>query len=358
MTRQASVRSASRPMPVRAWAVGAFCAGLLALASPAPAFAANFKIAYWNIKSGKGQIALPGHPSTFADTTNCTNSALPLNAWGMKLVQQELLTSVAGDPEIVALGLAEAWTCATPEAVRAVLGWKATIPERNGVSIVARYGFAGPAQWTQLDTSLTANPSDTMWVVRTPVCVDAACAASIDIFTPHWGGSDSPPEFDIQAQQTVDFMSTAPPLEPHVLVGDLNVFEGTVVVCSQTPQNTALTKLRTAGYVDAWPTVNGSAEGYTGMANRAGCGVPIGNTWKRIDYAWSKNLAPVSMTRFGVRPGGDETPSDHYGIIVEYPLPPTVVAGKQKVTVRFQATNGNEIGAVFGVRVIHGNAMR
>jgi len=89
-------------------------------------------------------------------------------------VQQELLTSVAGDPEIVALGLAEAWTCATPEAVRAVLGWKATIPERNGVSIVARYGFAGPAQWTQLDTSLTANPSDTMWVVRTPVCVDAA----------------------------------------------------------------------------------------------------------------------------------------------------------------------------------------
>jgi uncharacterized protein len=37
---------------------------------------------------------------------------------------------------------------------------------------------------------------------------------------------------------------------------------------------------------------------------------------------------------------------------VEYPLPQAVVAGKQKVTVRFQATNGNEIGAVFGLRTI------
>jgi hypothetical protein len=43
---------------------------------------------------------------------------------------------------------------------------------------------------------------------------------------------------------------------------------------------------------------------------------------------------------------------------VEYPLSPALVAGKQKVTVRFQATNGNEIGAVFGVRVIRANAMR
>ena len=43
---------------------------------------------------------------------------------------------------------------------------------------------------------------------------------------------------------------------------------------------------------------------------------------------------------------------------VEYPLAPEVVAGKQKVTVRFQATNGNETGAVFGVRVIRGNAVR
>ncbi len=37
---------------------------------------------------------------------------------------------------------------------------------------------------------------------------------------------------------------------------------------------------------------------------------------------------------------------------VEYPMPPELVKGKTKVTVRFEATNGNEIGAVFGIRLI------
>ena len=37
---------------------------------------------------------------------------------------------------------------------------------------------------------------------------------------------------------------------------------------------------------------------------------------------------------------------------VEYALPADLLQGKQKVTVRFQATNGNEIAAVFGVRLI------
>lgn len=39
-------------------------------------------------------------------------------------------------------------------------------------------------------------------------------------------------------------------------------------------------------------------------------------------------------------------------IDVEYPLPGDLVRDKQKVAVRFQATGGNEIGAVFGIRVI------
>ncbi len=37
---------------------------------------------------------------------------------------------------------------------------------------------------------------------------------------------------------------------------------------------------------------------------------------------------------------------------VEYAVPPALSAGKQKVTVRFQATNGNEVAPVFGVRII------
>jgi hypothetical protein len=42
----------------------------------------------------------------------------------------------------------------------------------------------------------------------------------------------------------------------------------------------------------------------------------------------------------------------------EYALPPETVEGKQKVTVRFQATQGNEIGAVFGIRMIRADAER
>jgi hypothetical protein len=284
---------------------------------------ATFKIAYWNIKSAKGAVALAGHPATFADTSNCTDPALPLNAWGIGLVQQELVAKIKNDPSVVALGLGEAWLCGSDKNVAAALGWPARSDNKNGVAIVARYGFAGPATWTQLDTSLASNPNDTMWVVRTPVCLDAACSAAITVFTAHWGGGGR--EYDIQARQTAAFMAQMPLGEPHLMVGDLNVWEGTGTVCTQNPQNTALGAIRNAGYLDTWLTVNGSAEGYTGMANRSGCGVPMGYTWKRIDYAWYKNLTPVSMKRFGMRTPGDGSPSDHYGIIAEYAWPASTV---------------------------------
>jgi hypothetical protein len=42
----------------------------------------------------------------------------------------------------------------------------------------------------------------------------------------------------------------------------------------------------------------------------------------------------------------------------EYAIPASLIAGKQKVTVRFQATEGNEIAAVFGIRMIRADAAR
>jgi hypothetical protein len=50
---------------------------------------------------------------------------------------------------------------------------------------------------------------------------------------------------------------------------------------------------------------------------------------------------------------GDTTP--HF-FDVEYPIPAELVKDKQKVTVRFQATQGNEIAAVFGVRMVRSDA--
>lgn len=42
----------------------------------------------------------------------------------------------------------------------------------------------------------------------------------------------------------------------------------------------------------------------------------------------------------------------------EYAIPAELVKGRQKVTVRFQATGGNEIAAVFGIRMIRADAER
>ena len=47
-----------------------------------------------------------------------------------------------------------------------------------------------------------------------------------------------------------------------------------------------------------------------------------------------------------------EIASDNRFLDREYPLPAAAVSAKQKVTVRFQATGGNDIAAVFGLRVI------
>lgn len=43
---------------------------------------------------------------------------------------------------------------------------------------------------------------------------------------------------------------------------------------------------------------------------------------------------------------------------VEYKLPAETTKGKQKVTVRFQATGGNELAAVYGIRTVRTNAER
>jgi len=84
------------------------------------ASAQTLEVAYWNVKSRKWQVALPGHPASFVDTSNCTDPMQPLNAWGIGPVRQEL-ARLNADPSTVALGLGEAWVCGTPGRVRAAL---------------------------------------------------------------------------------------------------------------------------------------------------------------------------------------------------------------------------------------------
>jgi hypothetical protein len=226
-----------------------------------PQTAPTFKIAYYNIQSGMGTAALAG-TCPFERNANCTDRSKPLNAWGTGAVQAELERAVKDDPSIIALGLGEAWNCAKADAVLEVLGWKAHAGERNGISLLARHGFAGPAEWHQLDTTLNKNPADTMWVVRAPVCADASCSKSIQVYTSHWyaSGETRLQSFERQARGTVAFLDRLPASEPRVLVGDLNVWAEGDTVCNQAPVPGAVQVLRDAGYTDAWPAVHGIAE--------------------------------------------------------------------------------------------------
>lgn len=314
----------------RGRALALLTALMAALGVPAVAFAqaATFKVAFFNIQSGKGEPALAGRPVLFTDTSNCTDTTNPVNGWGTGFVQQHLVNAVGNDSKVVALGLAESWAsvCGSPENVRQVLGWKARSSEHNGVALVARFGFAGPEEWQQLDTSLNTNAADTMWVLRRPVCLDEACTKSVNVFVSHWfaDGTSKNTSYDRQAAGTAAFLQRAGGMMPHVLVGDLNVWDGATNACGQMPNNIGLQRLRDAGYSDAWLLLRGAAEGFTGMTNRAGCGAPEGYAWKRPDYVWTtKDLKPIAIDRFGIVTPGDAAPSDHYGLIAEFAVPGT-----------------------------------
>ena len=43
---------------------------------------------------------------------------------------------------------------------------------------------------------------------------------------------------------------------------------------------------------------------------------------------------------------------------VEYAIPPELIEGKQKVTVRFEASPGSDIPGVFGIRIVRADQAR
>jgi DUF1680 family protein len=79
-------------------------------------------------------------------------------------------------------------------------------------------------------------------------------------------------------------------------------------------------------------------------------------TYNTAGRARSFNIL-VDGTKVGEQSMDRTSPEDTPKFFdVEYPLPPDLVAGKQKVTVRFEATNGNDISAVFGIRMVRAAA--
>ena len=230
------------------------------------------------------------------------------------------------DPSVIALGVNEAWTCASPENIRKALGWKSATREQNGVAVIARHGFAGPDQWLQLDTSLNTNPADTMWVVRAPVCLDAACTQSMPVYTAHWYamGLSSATSYNRQAQQTAQYLQATSGGQPHVFVGDLNVWEGRRQSATRVPNNIALSSLRAAGYMDAWSTSTARRRDIRAWSTAPGAAMPEGYPFKRIDYAWTPaSFPPIAHAAIRIVTPGDASPSDHFGVVVTVPYPGT-----------------------------------
>jgi endonuclease/exonuclease/phosphatase family metal-dependent hydrolase len=248
------------------------------------------------------------------ETLNCEDASRPLNAWGHGLPQREL-ARLRDDPAIVALGLQEAWNCASPERVNGILGFATASMEVEGVALLARHGFRGPVQYTRI------NAEENRWVVGGDVCLDEACATTVPVYSTHWGAP--PDEFPLQARATVELLGRQP--RPHVLVGDLNVYEidrwsPWAPCAAATTRSAALDIVRRAGYRDAWPSTQIGA-GWTGMASRPECGHPQGGPFKRIDYVFTRGLDAIATAQFArAAPGGD-APSDHIGLIAELAFP-------------------------------------
>ena len=69
---------------------------------------------------------------------------------------------------------------------------------------------------------------------------------------------------------------------------------------------------------------------------------------KLIMQAYKTSVANQEVTR--------SSPARFFDI--EYPLVANLIEGKEKVTVRFQATEGNVVAAIFGIRMIRADAER
>src|SRR5579872_6943153 len=105
--------SETTKLSARALVASVFASCVFGSSVFAPLAQSPIKIAFYNIRSGKGSQPLRGHPAAFAETDNCTDKKQPLNAWGAGATQREL-AQLAADSAVVALGLAEAWNCAKP----------------------------------------------------------------------------------------------------------------------------------------------------------------------------------------------------------------------------------------------------
>jgi endonuclease/exonuclease/phosphatase family metal-dependent hydrolase len=278
----------------------------------------TFAVATWNIRSGYGAHSTPSGQPFAANTANCTDAALPRNAWGVGLVQQFLEADVRQDLQVVALGLQEAWgACGNVRNVAALLQWGTVSPERGGIGLIARHGILGPWETWQVEFRNVAGAPEDRWIVGGNVCIAVDCTRTVYMWTTHLAATIDA-AWPMHVGKVLDWIERKP--LPHLFMGDLNIWQNdqwspqTNCGRATPPMAEALTRIILAGYVDAWAATQ-TNEGWTATLARSGCGPGRnGGAYKRIDYIWSKGLATLATARIGVVPGGAPAPSDHVGV--------------------------------------------
>jgi hypothetical protein len=274
----------------------------------------TFKVANWNVRSGMGIAGK--NPQIDDNTTDCRlNASKPGGPFW------PALDVIKTDPEIVALGVQEAWACATPEAIRAHLGWRQATPERNGTGLVTRHGLRGRHVVEQIAFKGVEGASEDQWLFGGDVCLDAACRSTVRVYAAHFTAPDDV-GFTAQARNTVAYVKAQPSADRNIILGDLNFFMAnrTFVPCGTTRATSPPADVfAAAGYLDAWQALKPGVDGPTGMSNRRGCGNPEGGLFKRIDYIYSRGLTPTDVRLFAmITPMVQDAPSDHAGIVATF----------------------------------------
>ena len=145
----------------------------------------TFKLAYYNIQSGLGARASPGHASSFVRTKlhrpdpadECVGRGN--GAAGTDRANRK------GSAGSLPWASAKRGLARPPNGSCQCLG-EGSVDDANGVAMLTRYGFAGPEIWQQLDTTQNENPADTKWVLRLRVCLDAPCSQTFPVMVAHW----------------------------------------------------------------------------------------------------------------------------------------------------------------------------
>ena len=292
--------------------VGLVITAAIAMQPPA---ATTFKVANWNVRSGMG-IAGTKNPRINSDSTDCSvNASKPGGPFW------PAMDAIKDDAAVIALGVEEAWACATPQKMRAYLGWKHATPEQNGTALITRYGIKGKHVMHQIAFKGVESASEDQWLFGGETCLDTGCSSTVPIYVAHFTSPDDA-GFVAQARNTLAYVKTAPSPDRNIIIGDLNYFSAnrTLVPCgTERTASPPADVFEAAGYVDAWKRLKPGVDGATGMWNRKGCGSPEGGLFKRIDYIYSLGFAPTDVRLFAmITPMVQDAPSDHAGIVATF----------------------------------------